>query len=103
MSSRIDFLAKHYPCLWYFVMKERGVGSHITDNQMKSYKQYENDHGNFTLYVHGYFLPQLEQWRESGLLWPNQVSQLMIYGEKFKYVGETDCSGVPTGKGIATF
>ena len=73
---------------------------------------------NFSLYVHGYFIPWLEQEREAGRLTKgeNFLIEIILFptlGDKhitvnrtaqdgtYRYIGEVDCFGRPCGFGTA--
>ena len=65
-------------------------------------KKYENDHSNYTIYVHCYWLPLLEQKRSQGLIQSGKIILEDMFGNEYKYEGEIDQNGQAFGYGIAT-
>ena len=58
----------------------------------------------FSLYVHGYFIPWIEQERAAGRLSKGDkhiiVDRTTLDGT-YRYIGEVDCFGRPCGFGTA--
>ena len=58
-------LEQYYPCLYIYVIRKRGMDNEL-DRYMQECKKYENSNYNYSMYVHGYFIPWLQQQRETG-------------------------------------
>ena len=77
-------------------------------------KQLEDEYEKYSLYVHGYFLPWLQQQREAGSLQQGRSKQIFHHtqdlgqrkvfigsDDKYEYTGELDKDGNACGFGIA--
>ena len=58
-KERLEYLGDHYPAMCIFVMKKRGWERQLEEYTKKCYS-YEDDCENYSLYVHGYWLPLLQ-------------------------------------------
>ena len=60
-GDRMRYLAQCYPGLYIHVLKSYFENSQaMIEAYMQSCKTFENDPENYSLYVHGYFLPWLQ-------------------------------------------
>ena len=60
-----NFLEQNHQCLYVYLLKQRGKRDQLT-NYMNKCKKYENDVKDYGKYVHGYWMPWLEEQRELG-------------------------------------
>ena len=66
-DAKIEFLQQEYPCIALFVMKKMGMENALADYSQKC-ESLESIGEKYSHYVHGYFIPWLQQQREAGLL-----------------------------------
>ena len=60
-EERLSFLEQRYLCLFLFVLKGRGMKKALSLH-MEKYKEMEHAHYfQYTRYVHGFWLPWLEE------------------------------------------
>ena len=62
-QEKFNYLGEQYPCLLIFLLKKMGE-KQLLENYMSHCKSYESDiddYENYSLYVHGYFLPWLQE------------------------------------------
>ena len=65
-QMRFEFLQVEYPCLCIYMLKKRGMKKALSD-YMAYCKSFE-DPNMYSLQVHGYIIPYLQELRESGKL-----------------------------------
>ena len=63
----MKFLGLRYPCLCLYVMKAKGQ-TELYNKYMNNCKKLEDNDEKFSIYIHGFWLPHLEQLKEQGLL-----------------------------------
>ena len=63
--ERIEIFKKKYPCLYIFILSSNRKRVALT-RYMEECKKEEDDFLNYTLYIHGYLLPWLEELRKRG-------------------------------------
>ena len=68
-----EFLGQNFPCLFVFVMKQRGMLQALSEYMEKCKNLEKDDVSQFRLYVHGYWIPWLQEQRELGLLKQGKV------------------------------
>ena len=61
------YLEKRYPCIAIWIY-ERLKFHHAIRRYMNDCKKYEEDPFNYTLYVHGYLIPHIDEMRKNGQL-----------------------------------
>ena len=97
----LDHLGKGYPALCIFIMEKRGMNKQL-HQYMEKCKSLENDWKNYSLYVHGYWLPFLHQQISQGLLKRVEDKEsivLEIRGQSYKYEGYINADGEAFGFG----
>ena len=63
----INFLGDQYPELCVYILNKRGLKREL-QKYTKRCKNCEDDAGKYTLYIQGYWLPDLQLLEEKGVL-----------------------------------
>ena len=64
----MQYLMAHFPCLCIHVMKKNGMKRELEKYMEDCKAKEDGEIGQYSLYVHGYWLPWLEMEREAGNL-----------------------------------
>ena len=67
LSSEMTFLSEYYPCLYIYMLKHLNQEARLAQ-YMKQNESFENDPLKYSLRIHGYLIPWLDQQRERGNL-----------------------------------
>ena len=62
----MEFLEKQFPCLCYFVMRQRNMKRDLRKYVAKCKAQEDGPIGSYSLYIHGYWLEWLKKERDAG-------------------------------------
>ena len=67
-DEELTILRKKYTCLYVFALRSLGKEDELEDftNMCKKYKKGKAE--NYSIYIHGYLLPWLEEQRATGQL-----------------------------------
>ena len=79
-KEKLEYLSHSYPCLYIFILKELNFTEKLEHYKLKC-KGLEEVNHQYSLYVHGFLIPYLEELREGGKLTKGKVSrhQLINY------------------------
>ena len=81
----MDYLSVEYPSLYIHMLGSLDKPDKI-EQYMAKCKEYEDHRGKFSLYIHGYFLPWLDQQRKAGKLKKGRcVSNMLIDSNSLRY------------------
>ena len=96
-----------YPNLCVFILKRYKNKAKI-EQYREYYKSYEDDPYNYCMYVHGYFIPWIEDLRAAGKLKQGKlaeashdlcVGKAKVFDGEQQYEGEVDEDNLPCGVG----
>ena len=109
-----EWLQKNSPGLYIYVNKRMGLNAQAARFMAENEKFLRGDNKNYSRYVHGFLLPELEKRRQSGMILKSKFSvqtkretcedqrkKLQIGAHSFDYIGETDRDGLACGYGVA--
>ena len=105
-------LKNGYPSIYVYVLERLGCKEKAQRFKLDCKAQEDNNFGNYSSYVHGWWIPLLETMRQEGKLkqgkYPFSVylfvgtKKLLMYSwYEYTYIGELDKQGNACGHGIA--
>ena len=72
-KDRMTHLKEYYPGLCIYVMKKQGMNKELKQYKEKC-KTYEMNSDKYSHYIHGYWLPNLEQLQNKGVLEQGKIT-----------------------------